>query len=81
MFNLKPRKVKKISTKNRKINGLFPAKNFKKVIKSIEKFQNSDVLKQQPLIWDKAKNFNIYDDQGNKWIDFSSTIYVKSTVP
>ena len=79
MFNLKSRKVKKILTKNRKINGLFPAKNFKKVIKSIEKFQNSDVLKQQPIVWHKAKNFNIYDDQKNKWIDFSSTIFVANS--
>ena len=79
MFNLKSRKVKKISTKNRKINGLFPAKNFKKVIKTIEKFQNSDVLKQQPIVWHKAKNFNIYDDQKNKWIDFSSTIFVANS--
>ncbi len=79
MFNLKPRKVKKIFTKNRKINGLFPAKNYINLIKSIEKFQNSDVLKQQPVIWRKAKNFNIYDDKNNKWIDFSSTIFVANS--
>ncbi len=76
MFNLNQRKVKKIKTKHRKINGIFPSKNYKKVIKLIEKYQNSDVLKQQPVIWDKAKNFYILDDQGNKWIDFSSTIFV-----
>jgi len=79
MFNLRSRKVKKIFTKNRRINGIFPAKNFVKIIKSIEKFQNSDVLKQQPVIWHKAKNFNIYDDKKNKWIDFSSTIFVANS--
>ena len=79
MFNLNSRKVQKIRTKYRRINGVFPSKNLKKTIKLIEKYQNSDVLKQQPVIWNKAKNFSIYDDSGNKWIDFSSTIFVANS--
>jgi 4-aminobutyrate aminotransferase-like enzyme len=29
-----------------------------------------------PIAWDKAKNFNIFDIAGNKFIDFTSTIFV-----
>ena len=31
---------------------------------------------QLPIAWSKAKNFNIYDIAGNKFIDFTSTIFV-----
>ena len=31
---------------------------------------------QLPLLWHKAKNFQIYDKWGNIWIDFTSTIFV-----
>jgi 4-aminobutyrate aminotransferase-like enzyme len=31
---------------------------------------------QIPIIWDKAEDFSIYDKHGNKWIDFTSTIFV-----
>ena len=29
---------------------------------------------QLPIVWKKAKNFNIYDIADNKFIDFTSTI-------
>ena len=29
-----------------------------------------------PIAWDKARNFNIFDIAGNKFIDFTSTIFV-----
>jgi 4-aminobutyrate aminotransferase-like enzyme len=31
---------------------------------------------QMPIAWDNAKNFNIFDIAGNKFIDFTSTIFV-----
>ena len=31
---------------------------------------------QLPIVWKKAKNFNIFDHEGNKFIDFTSTIFV-----
>tara|TARA_B100000900_G_C20554728_1_gene706285 strand:- start:146 stop:1381 length:1236 start_codon:yes stop_codon:yes gene_type:complete len=31
---------------------------------------------QLPIVWKKAKNFNIFDNAGNKFIDFTSTIFV-----
>ena len=33
---------------------------------------------QIPIIWDKATDFNVYDKHGNKWIDFTSTIFVSN---
>jgi 4-aminobutyrate aminotransferase-like enzyme len=34
---------------------------------------------QLPIVWAKAKNFNIYDIAGNKFIDFTSSIFVANT--
>jgi 4-aminobutyrate aminotransferase-like enzyme len=31
---------------------------------------------QLPLVWDKADDFSVFDISGNKWIDFTSTIFV-----
>ena len=31
---------------------------------------------QLPIIWDRAEGFQVYDSWGNKWLDFSSTIFV-----
>ena len=31
---------------------------------------------QLPIIWNKAIDYNVYDINGNKWIDFTSTIFV-----
>ena len=31
---------------------------------------------QLPIIWSKAENFSIFDVAGNKFIDFTSTIFV-----
>jgi 4-aminobutyrate aminotransferase-like enzyme len=34
---------------------------------------------QLPIAWSRAKDFNIYDIAGNKFIDFTSTIFVANT--
>ena len=34
---------------------------------------------QIPVVWDKAR-FQVYDKWGNKWLDFSSTIFVQMQV-
>ena len=31
---------------------------------------------QLPIIWDRAEGVQVYDSWGNKWLDFSSTIFV-----
>ena len=31
---------------------------------------------QLPIVWSKAEGHSVFDDSGNKWIDFTSTIFV-----
>tara|TARA_A100001015_G_C15041622_1_gene740069 strand:- start:2614 stop:3957 length:1344 start_codon:yes stop_codon:yes gene_type:complete len=65
-----------IKTKNRHIFTKIPAPGTKKLIKKISKIESRSMHGQVPIAWNKAKNFNIYDIAGNKFIDFTSTIFV-----
>ena len=40
------------------------------------KYESTSNVPQFPIWWDKAKDFSIFDKDGNKWIDFSSGIFV-----
>ena len=39
-------------------------------------YESTSIIPQSPIWWDKAKDFSIFDRDGNKWIDFSSGIFV-----
>ena len=75
-FSLEPKFVKKISTKNRIIKTPIPCPGTKDILSRLEKVESRSMHGQLPLVWDKAKDFNVYDVAGNCWIDFTSTIFV-----
>ena len=65
-----------ISTKNRLIKTkpfLYKYKNLKKKLLKIEP---KSMHGQLPVAWKNASNFNVVDIYGNKFIDFTSTIFV-----
>jgi 4-aminobutyrate aminotransferase-like enzyme len=76
MFSVKPVKVKKVKSKNRFINSSIPAPGTAKILKSLARNEVRSMHGQLPIVWKKAKNFNIYDIKNNKFIDFTSTIFV-----
>jgi len=69
-------KNKVIKTKNRHIFTKIPAPGTARLIKNLSKVESRSMHGQMPIAWRKAKNFNIYDIAGNKFIDFTSTIFV-----
>ncbi len=77
-FSRIPISVPKVNTKNRVINTKIPAPGTDEKIKQLEKYESRSMQGQIPIIWDKAHDFNIYDKFGNKWIDFTSTIFVSN---
>ena len=70
------KKIFKIKTKNRNIKTSIPAPGTEKILKKLELIESRSMHGQLPIVWKKAKNFNIYDMAGNKFIDFTSTIFV-----
>ena len=77
-FSRLPLEVQKIETKNRIINTPIPAPGTNELLKKLEKYESRSMQGQIPLIWNKAEDFNIFDHAGNKWIDFTSTIFVSN---
>ena len=65
-----------IKTKNRLIKTKIPAPGTINLEKKLSKIESRSMHGQVSIAWDKAENFNIYDIVGNKFIDFTSTIFV-----
>jgi 4-aminobutyrate aminotransferase-like enzyme len=65
-----------IKTKNRQIRTRIPAPGTNKIIQSLKKNESRSMHGQLPIIWSKAEGHSLFDIKGNKFIDFTSTIFV-----
>lgn len=74
-FNREQKKVPKVSTENRLIKTSIPCEGTKEILESLDALESRSMHGQIPIIWDSAKDFNIFDLQGNKFIDFTSAIF------
>jgi 4-aminobutyrate aminotransferase-like enzyme len=75
-FSREPKVVPTLETKYRKISTQIPAPGTKEIISRLEKTESRSMQGQFPIIWDKAEDFSVFDIAGNKFIDFTSTIFV-----
>ena len=71
-----PNQVDFISTKHRKIKTLIPSPSSMDALKLSRQYESDSLSHQIPLVWDRAKGFNIWDKAGNCWIDLTSAIFV-----
>jgi len=46
------------------------------IIDAIAGFEAKSMQGQMPIVWDRAENFNVWDCWGNKFLDFTSSIFV-----
>src|SRR3989344_867015 len=68
-----------IKTKFRHIKTKIPVPDSLKELRQMQKYEANEMCNHElPVIWDRADNFSVYDRWGNKWIDFSSGIFVAS---
>ena len=54
-------------------------KDFKFDVKSYREFKHKHEpsnICEMPVKWKEAKNFYVFDDKGNRWIDMTSGIFV-----
>tara|TARA_R110000824_G_scaffold96174_1_gene230600 strand:+ start:334 stop:1602 length:1269 start_codon:yes stop_codon:yes gene_type:complete len=63
-----------VSTKNRYIKDDFVLVSGE-LTENRHKNEPLAVGDQVPVVWHKAKNFNVYDENGNKWIDMTAGIF------
>jgi 4-aminobutyrate aminotransferase-like enzyme len=75
-FSRLPQSVPSVSTANRLIQTAIPAPGSREILEWLEAFESRSMHGQLPLVWDHAEDFSIFDAAGNRWIDFTSTIFV-----
>lgn len=75
-FSRTPVVVPTLETHFRTIKTPLPAPGTQEILDSLDKIESRSMHGQIPLVWEHAKNFNVFDHAGNKWIDFTSTIFV-----
>jgi 4-aminobutyrate aminotransferase-like enzyme len=71
-----PQDVEAVSTKFRTINTRLPTKSALATIAFLDAYESRSMHGQLPIVWDSALDFAVFDSDGNKWIDFTSTIFV-----
>ena len=75
-FSMSPQDVPKIKSEHRYIHTSIPAAGTEKIFKRLSKVESRSMHGQLPIVWDRAEDFSVFDIAGNKWIDFTSTIFV-----
>jgi len=75
-FELIPKAVPEVHTKYRTIRTPIPNAESVAVIEKLRKYEPRSMSGQPPVVWDRAEGINVYDAQGNKWLDFSSCVVV-----
>jgi 4-aminobutyrate aminotransferase-like enzyme len=75
-FSLIPQEVAKLKTDHRLIQTSIPAPGTAEVFERLDKVESRSMHGQLPLVWERAEDSSVYDIAGNRWIDFTSTIFV-----
>jgi 4-aminobutyrate aminotransferase-like enzyme len=75
-FTRIPQSVPVVSTANRLIQTPIPAPGTREILERLEACESRSMHGQLPLVWDRAEDYSVYDAAGNRWIDFTSTIFV-----
>lgn len=75
-FSRSPREVPPVSTPYRLIGTSIPAPGTEELLARLDRYESRSMHGQLPLAWARANGCSIYDHAGNKWIDFTSTIFV-----
>lgn len=75
-FSRKPQAVAPVSTAHRKIQTAIPVPGTEAILEKLDHYESRSMHGQLPLVWDRAEDFSVFDSAGNRWIDFTSTIFV-----
>jgi 4-aminobutyrate aminotransferase/(S)-3-amino-2-methylpropionate transaminase len=76
LFSLNPRAVPEVNTKFRRIRTDLPVPESLPILTRLKKNEPRSMFCQPPVLWDRAKNFQVYDAFGNIWLDLTSGVLV-----
>jgi 4-aminobutyrate aminotransferase-like enzyme len=75
-FSIKPRNVPQVETKYRRIITALPHPDSVPTLEKLRRFEPQSMRGQPPLVWERADDIFVYDNYGNKWLDWSSGVVV-----
>jgi len=75
-FSRSPQQVPLVSTAHRTIKTAIPAPGTELILDNLDRYESRSMHGQFPLIWERAVDASVFDIAGNRWIDFTSTIFV-----
>ena len=78
-FIREPQKVPFVRTRYRAIKTKIPVPESLSIFDDLDKYESRSMHGQLPVVWDKAEDFQVFDKYGNKWIDFTSAIFLTNT--
>lgn len=78
-FSETPLRVSLVNSKYRRIKTKIPPPGLVSILKGLKKYESRSMHGQLPVAWDKAEGFQVFDKYGNRWIDFTSTIFVANS--
>lgn len=73
---MEPRDVPPVNTRYRTIKTPIPNPATLSVIQELARYEARSMHGQLPVVWDRAENAQVEDESGNRWIDFTSTIFM-----
>jgi 4-aminobutyrate aminotransferase-like enzyme len=78
-FSHIPVRVPRIETRFRRIATDLPVPESLQVFEDLDRYECRSMHGQYPIVWDRARDFQVWDRFGNCWIDFTSTIFVTNS--
>ena len=75
-FSHTPVETPKVETGYRRIQTALPVPESLPILEKMVRYESRSMHGQMPIVWDRAKDFQVFDRWGNTWIDFTSTIFV-----
>lgn len=73
---IEPRPVPPVNTRCRRIRTAIPAPESVPILEYLREHEPISMTGQPPIVWDRAKGFQVYDAWGNMWLDWSSGVLV-----
>jgi len=75
-FSRVPVKRPPVRSQFRSIQTALPVPESLPILDDLARYESRSMHGQVPIVWDRAKDFQVFDRWGNVWIDFTSTIFV-----
>jgi 4-aminobutyrate aminotransferase-like enzyme len=75
-FSRVPVKQPPVKSQFRNVQTALPVPESLPIFDDLDHYESRSMHGQVPIVWDRAKDFQIFDKWGNCWLDFTSTIFV-----